>query len=207
MKKIIACFMKRLSFAILFACFLFSCNDSHKFSKPIEIVWAKEYSEDELDFLCEKDTSYIYPNNTVVLTKDMNFYALSDNDFSLAKNILKEYFAKHLYEKAYNKNETPLQFSEYFRQYIGYTINGSLHVYVNLFTHLPVIPEPDCLCTIVPSQRVLIYEDNGGVNYGTVIINMDKKEVVSFKLSDTDSDFITGNYSDMELKVLFPSVF
>jgi len=196
-------------FCILYLCvwLLFSCNDSHKVSKPIELVWARDYSEEGLDFLCDKDTSYIYPNNMLVLTKNMKFYALSDKDFSLAKNILKEYFVKNLYKKNYKGNKTPLQLREYFRQYIGYIINDSQYVYVNLFTHLPVIPEPDCLCTIVPSQRVLIYEDNGGVNYGTVIINMDKKEVVSFKLSDTDSDFITGNYSDMELKVLFPSVF
>lgn len=185
-------------------CFLLSCGEGHKTSKDIQIVWATDYTEDGLDFLCNKDTIYIYPNNIPVLKESMRFYALSDQEFSLAKDILNNYFINYSYDIDGNTSEQPFRLRKYFRQYLGYIKKDSLYVHVNLYTHFPTIPDPECLCTIVPSQRIFIYEGNGGRNYGTIVINMRKKKVEYLKLSDTDSNYTIGHYTEKELKVLFP---
>ena len=198
-------FTKLLSKLFVCICLLLSCNDGQKSTfKDIQIVWATDYSENGLDFLLKKDTTYIYPDSSLVLNKDMIFCALTDQEFSLAKDILKNYFDYHLYDRDGYANEEPYRLSKYFRQYIGYKTKDSLYVYVNLYTHYPTIPEPDCLCTISPSQDILVYQDNGGRNYGTAIIDMINKKVVSFKLSNADSNYIATQYSDKELEILFP---
>ena len=185
-------------------CLLLSCSEGYKTSKNVQIVWATDYTEDGLDFLCNNDTLYIYPTNMSVLKESMKFYALSDKEFILAKKILKNYFDNYLYDIGGNSNEQPYRLRKYFRQYLGYTEKDSLYVFVNLYTHFPTIPDPDCLCTIGPNQRIIIYEENGGRNYGTIIINMGKERVDFFKMSNTDSNYNIGNYNEKELKVLFP---
>ena len=169
-----------------------------------QIVWATDYSEDGLDFLLNKDTTYIYPDNTPIFKEGMCFCALSDQDFSMAKVVLKNYFDYYLYDRDGSINEEPFRLRKYFRQYIGYKEKDSLYVYVNLYTHFPTISDSECLCTIVPSQNILVYKRNGGRNYGTAIINLAKKRVILFKLSNADSNYIAGQYSEQELKVLFP---
>lgn len=190
---------------LLCICLLLSCNEGHQSSKDIQIVWATDYSEDGLDFLLKKDTTYIYPNKSFVLKKNMKYIVLSDQEFSLAKDILKDYFDNYFYDKGEYVNEQPFRLRKYFRQYIGYKKKDSLYVHVNLFTHFPTISNPECMCTIGPSQSILIYEGNGGRNYGTITINLSKRSVVYFKMSNADSNYVIGRYSDEELKVLFPS--
>ena len=69
-----------------------SCNEGQVTSiKDIQIVWATDYSEDGLDFLLNKNTTYIYPDSSTVLKEDMFFCTLTDQDYSLAKDILKNY--------------------------------------------------------------------------------------------------------------------
>ena len=197
--------MKQIVYVTLFLWCVLSCNSSHKKSLyDFQIVWATDYSEGGLDFLLNKDTTYIYPDSTLVLKEDMIFYALSEQEFSLAKDILKNYFSFYLYDREGTVKEEPFRLKKYFRQYIGYKKNDSLYVYVNLYTHFPTIPDPECLCTIRPRRNVLIYKANGGRNYGTAIIDMSKKSVAAFKLSNTDSQYGTGQYSEQEIKTLFP---
>lgn len=186
-------------------CILLSCNEGHKSSNDIHIVWATDYSEEGLDFLCDKDTTYIYPDNTLVLKNGKKFYALSDHEFSLAKDILKHFFNNYLYEIDGNTSEQPFRLRKYFRQYLGYMEKDSPYVYVNIFTHFPTISDPECLCTFGPSQRILIYEKNGGHNYGTVIINLSKMKVVFFELSKTDPTYTIGHYTEKNLRLFFPS--
>lgn len=185
-------------------CLLLSCDDGHKSFQNIQVVWATDYSEDGLDFLLNKDTTYIYPDSSLVFKGDMIFCVLSDKDFSLAKEILKNYFDYHLYDRDDNIDVEPFRLRKYFRQYIGYKTHDSLYVYVNMYTHYPTIPEPECLCTISPCQSVLVNQKNGGKNYCTAIIDVSKKKVVSFKLSHADPNFFAGHYSEREIKILFP---
>jgi len=188
-------------------CLLLSCSDGKKTSfKDIQITWATDFSEDGLDFLLNNDSSYYYPDSTLVLKDDMHLYALSDAEYSLAKDVLKHYFDNHLYDKDNYMSEEPYRFRKYFRQYIGYKMRDSLYAYVNLYTHFPSIPEPECLCTISPSKNVLVYEDNGGRNFATAVISLDKKRVVYFKLSKADPNYVSGHFSEKELNALFPSL-
>lgn len=185
-------------------CFLLSCCSEQKTSlKDIQVVWATDYSEDGLDFLLKKDTTYIYPNNKFVFKKSMSFYALSDKEFSLATAILKDFFDYYLFDDD-NTGGEPYRLRKYFRQYIGFKMKDSLYVYVNLYTHYPIIPEPECLCTISPSQNILVFQENGGKNYGTAIIDISNKKVIFFKMSNADSNYVAGHYSNQELEVLFP---
>lgn len=191
----------------LFVCILLmcSCCDSHKsYIKGFQVVWATDYSEDGLDFLLNKDTTYIYPDDTSVFKEKINIHPLSNQEFSLVKDILKNYFDYHLYDRDGDGIGEPFRLRKYFRQYIGYKEKDSLYVFVNLYTHFPTITDSKCLCTIGPSERVLIYNRNGGRNFGTVIINMEQKRVVYFKISNADSNYIEGHYSEKELKSLFP---
>lgn len=193
----------------LFACIciLLSCTNDQKSSlNDFQIVWATDYSENGLDFLLNTDTVYIYPDSTFVLKENMHFYALSEQEFSLAKDILKNYFSFYLYDREGTVKEEPFRLRKYFRQYVGYKKNDSLYIHVNLYTHFPTIPDPECLCKITPRRNVLIYKKNGGRNYGTAIIDMSKKMVVAFKLSNTDSHYRTGQYSEHESRIMFPSV-
>lgn len=185
-------------------CFLLSCCSEQKTSlKDIQVVWATDYSEDGLDFLLKKDTTYIYPNNKFVFKKSMSFYALSDKEFSLATAILKDFFDYYLFDDD-NTGGEPYRLRKYFRQYIGFKMKDSLYVYVNLYTHYPIIPEPECLCTISPSQNILVFQENGGKNYGTAIIDISNKKVIFFKMSNADFNYVAGHYSNQELEVLFP---
>ena len=193
---------------ILFMCiyFLFSCGGEQKTSlKDIQVVWATDYSEDGLDLLLKKDTTYIYPNNKFVFKESMSFYNLSNREFSLAKAILKEFFDHCLYDDD-NTGEEPFRLRKYFRQYLGYKEKDSLYVYVNLYTHFPTISNPECLCTIGPAQNVLVYKENGGRNYGTAIIDMSKKRIIYFKMSNKDLNYKEGEYSEQELEILFPGI-
>ncbi|SHN11138.1 hypothetical protein SAMN04488494_0326, partial [Xylanibacter ruminicola] len=73
----------------LFVCILFmcSCCDSHKsYIKGFQVVWATDYSEDGLDFLLNKNTTYIYPDDTSVFKEKINIYPLSNQEFSLVKD-------------------------------------------------------------------------------------------------------------------------
>jgi hypothetical protein len=193
-------------FGILFMCicFLLSCCSEQKTSlKDIQVVWATDYSEDGLDFLLKKDTTYIYPNNKFVFKKSMSFYTLSDKEFSLATAILKDFFDYYLYDDD-NTGVEPFRLRKYFRQYIGFKEKDSLYVYVNLYTHFPTISNSECLCTIGPAQNVLIYKENGGRNYGTAIIDISNKRIIYFKMGNKDPNYKVGGYSEQELEVLFP---
>lgn len=184
-------------------CFLFSCNGTSQSTLDIQVVRATDYSEDGLDFLLNEDITYIYPDGTPVLIDSMKFYPLTEQDFSMAKDILNNYFGYYLYNLDGYTGKEPFKLRKYFRQYIGYTEKDSLYVYVNLYTHFPTISDSECLCTIGPRSNILISFNNGGQNYGTVIINMNKKKVISFKLSDNDPSYTAGQYSEEELKILF----
>lgn len=198
---------KAIPFVTLVLCLLLSCSDGKKtLFKDIQITWATDYSEDGLDFLLNKDISYYYPDSTLVLKDDMDIYALSEAEYSLAKGVLKHYFDYHLYDRDNYMSEEPYRFRKYFRQYIGYKMRDSLYAYVNLYTHFPSIPDPECLCTITPSRNVLVYEDNGGRNFATAVISLDKKRVVYFKLSKADPNYVSGHFSEKELNALFPSL-
>ena len=186
-------------------CLLLSCNGGQITSiKDIQVVWATDYSEDGLDFLLNKDTTYIYPDSSLVLKEDMVFCALTDQEFSLAKDILKNYFDYHLYDRDGYTNDEPYRLRKYFRQYVGFKTKDSLYIYVNLYTHYPTISEPGCLCTISPRQNILLYQENGGRNYGTVIIDIRNKRIIYFKMGNKDLNYKTGEYSEQELEVLFP---
>lgn len=185
-------------------CFLLSCSCKQSTSlKDIQVVWSTDYSEDGLDILLKKDTTYIYPDNKFVLKKSMSFYALSDSDFFLARAILKKYFDNYLYDND-NTGEEPFRLRKYFRQYLGYKEKNSIFVYVNLYTHFPTISNNECLCTIGPAQNVLVYKENGGKNYGTAIVDISNKRIIYFKLSNKDINYKEGEYSEQELQVLFP---
>ncbi|WP_028904244.1 MULTISPECIES: hypothetical protein [unclassified Prevotella] len=186
-------------------CIFLSCRGIQKSSiDDFQIVWATDYSENGLDFLLNKDTTYIYPDSTFLLKKGMSFYSLSDQEYSLAKDILRNYFNYYLYDRDGCVNEEPFRLRKYFRQYVGYKKNDSIYVYVNLYTHFPIIREPECMCTISPSQNVLVYKEEGGRNYGTAIIDIANKMVIYFKVNSTDSNYKAGGYSEKELKILFP---
>ena len=198
-------FTHNISKLVVCTCLLMSCNEGQVTSiKDIQIVWATDYSEDGLDFLLNKNTTYIYPDSSTVLKEDMFFCTLTDQDYSLAKDILKNYFDYYLYDRDCYTNDEPYRLRKYFRQYIGFKMKDSLYVYVNLYTHYPIIPEPECLCTISPSQNILVFQENGGKNYGTAIIDISNKKVISFKMSNADSNYVAGHYSNQELEVLFP---
>lgn len=188
-----------------FICILSSCGEVQKTAfQDLQIVWATDYSEDGLDLLLNKDTTYIYPNNKLVLNGEMHFYSLSSNEYSIAKSLLKNYFDYYLYDNDYNTDVDPYRLRKYFRQYLAYQKGDSIYVYVNLYTNFPKVSNPECLCTIGPSQNVIIYKENGGRDYGTAIIDMSKKRIVYFKLSKKDLNYKAGEYSEQELNVLFP---
>ena len=197
---------KSCIYFICFVCFLFSCREIQRTSfENLQIVWATEYSEDGLDFLLNKDTTYIYPNSKLVLKEEMHFYYLSSKEYSIAKDLLKKYFDYYLYDIDNNLDEEPYRLRKYFRQYLAYKKNDSIFVYVNLYTNFPEVSNPECLCTVGPSPNVLIYKENGGRDYGTAIIDISNKRIIYFKLSKKDLNYKAGEYSEQELKVLFPS--
>lgn len=197
----------RNCFIIIIAFNFHSCkvgkNAPHK---EIQLAWASDYSEDGLDFLLNKDMLYTFPDDSEVLDEDMRFHALTSEEFLLAKDILQYYFQNYLYEKNIHSNERPLRLRQYFRQYLGYKHNNYTYVHVNLYTHFPTFPDPECLCTIAPDERVLIFEKNGGNNYGTAIIDMGRKAVTYFKLGNRSSDYAIGRYTKKELEILFPQM-
>lgn len=195
-------------FFICFSCILFSCGEKPKSSfKNLQIVWATNYSEDGLDFLLDKDTTYIYPDNKLVLKEGMHFYSLSSKEYSIAKDLLKKYFDYYLYDVDNYLDEEPYRLRKYFRQYLAYKKNDSIFVHVNLYTNFPKVSNPECLCELWPIRNVLIYKENGGRDYGTAIIDITNKRIIYFKLSKKDMNYKAGEYSEQELKVLLPSLF
>lgn len=185
---------------------LFSCTGGTKSSlKDVQIIWATDYSEDGLDFLLNKDTTYIYPNCELVLKEGMRYYSLSLEQYSMAKDILRRYFEYYLYDVDNYSDVEPYRLRKYFRQYLGFKKKNSIYVYVNLYTNFPEISDPKCLCTIGPSQNVLIYKENGGRDYGTAIIDISNKRIVYFKLSNNTLNYKAGEYSEQELNNIFPS--
>lgn len=195
---------ERVLIFLLSIIFIGCTNRTPDEKKDIKIVYATDYSEVGRDFILNKDLDYIFPDSTFVLDGHMKFHPITENEYRLAKMELTTFFKIAGYEKFGYTQYKPLQLRNYFRQYLGYTLNDTTYTYINLYTHSPQMYLPECLCTLAPSPyRIVFYKKDGDCHYAKVIMNQVSKQIVHFSLSEHNPDYQPGTYTDSELRILF----
>ena len=113
----------------------------------------------------------------------VNFYALSEEEDSVAVKMLCSFFYK---EDFSSYKQKPFSMREYFRQYIGYKHDGHIMVHVNIYTHIPYRKDPQCFSIYMEDiTQTLINEEYGGVHYGTIILDLTEQKVKSFSLNQS----------------------
>lgn len=101
------------------------------------------------------------------------YFAIDSTELKSLKKILRRYLEK-------DKGNAYYPFAYYFRQYIGYELDGIKYVYVNLFTHYK------CKGKSHPKIDKEIYsEDTGNYDFGYIIIDLNVNDVIESNFINT----------------------
>ena len=147
--------------------------------------WATQDNEDALDFYIDKYENLNYSDGRSFPIKKDIFHVLSIGEQQKAKNIMRDYFSLFEYEKDTTYKWKPYPLRTYYRQHIGYIEDGHIMDFVNIFTNYQYKKDPDCDCIYMPDiTQTIINVSNGGNHYGTIIIDITEKRVISFWLND-----------------------
>ena len=175
----------------IFLCVLIVCGCKNKVAQvnKEQILWASEW-DGELDEFLDKYKTFSYSDGRPYILAKEDFYALSEEEDSMAVKMLCSFFNK---EDFSSYKQKPFSMREYFRQYIGYKHDGHIMVHVNIYTHIPYRKDPQCFSIYMEDiTQTLINEEYGGVHYGTIILDLTEQKVKSFSLNQSQGHSITG---------------
>ena len=149
--------------------FVMACTNSEE-KKNVDSRTYKVYAKDRGD---QSWILYvpIYMDDTKFYSKSRTEYKL-DHDKDLPK--LSKIVCNEL-----QAIRGTLPFHDYFKQYAGYVDNGSIYVYVNLFSYYQVNKE----CT-PELPRTIIFLPDGDYNWGYMIIDYKAGKVVKYKFNE-----------------------